>query len=200
MHIVLISGSHRPVSQSQRIATYLAQRLTKQNHTTDIISLGGNPLPLWDEGAWQSESATSKQWQPYADRLKTADGLVLVAPEWAGMVPAGLKNFLLYCSPQIVGHKPTLLVGVSAGINGAYPVAELRSSGYKNAKLLYLPDHLIVRTAEKMLQGETAADSHDQSLRDRIEFSLRNLTAYAEALKPLRDSGVLFDERYAFGM
>ncbi len=47
-------------------------------------------------------SGLQKIWEPYAKRLQAADGFVVVSPEWHGMVPAGLKNFFLYCSPKEV--------------------------------------------------------------------------------------------------
>jgi NAD(P)H-dependent FMN reductase len=202
MHYALISGSHRQNSQSSRVATYLAQRLQAQESgsTTDIINLAGNPLPLWDESAWQAGSALQLQWQPYSDRLKKADGLVVIAPEWAGMVPPGLKNFFLFASPPEVGHKPALIVTVSASRGGSYPVEELRISSYKNNKIAYLPEHLIVQNVDKKFATEQPVDDDDKYLRGRADFALRNLIAYTGALKSVRDSGVLFDKNYPFGM
>lgn len=202
MHVVLISGSHRQVSQSARVAGYLASRLpeVEAGTTTDIIELAGNPLPLWDESGWQPGSPLLQQWQPYAERLRKADGLVMIAPEWHGMVPAGLKNFFIFCTAQDVGHKAALIVTVSSSRGGAYPVDELRISSYKNNRLCYIPEHLIVRDAEKMFVGNTPADKEDAYLRDRADFALRNLMAYSKALTAMRASVDLSDKRYPFGM
>ncbi|NTU76949.1 MAG: NAD(P)H-dependent oxidoreductase, partial [Alphaproteobacteria bacterium] len=143
MRLVLLSGSHRPSSQSARVAKYLESRLPllESGVRADIIDLAGNPLPLWDEGMWQKDSDRQKQWAPYAERLSKADGLAVISPEWSGMVPAGLKNFFLYCSDREIGHKPGLIVTVSATRGGSYPVDELRISSYKNTRLCYIPDH-----------------------------------------------------------
>ena len=202
MHYVLISGSHRQNSQSSRVATYLEQRLKtlEAGSTTDIVNLAGNPLPLWDESAWQAGSELQQMWQPYSDRLKQADGLVVIAPEWAGMVPAGLKNFFLFASGAEVGHKPALITTVSAARGGSYPVDELRVSSYKNNKIAYLPEHLIVQFVEKKFAGEQPVDEDDKYLRGRADFALRNLIAYTGALKSVRESGVVFDKQYPFGM
>ena len=202
MHVVLVSGSHRQNSQSLRITTYLAARLTKlpDSPSTDIIELTGNPLPLWDESMWKAGSPLQKQWEPYAKRLQAADGLVIVSLEWNGMVPAGLKNFFLYATPNEIGHKPGLLVGVSAARGGAYPVSELRSSSYKNTMICYLPQHLIVREAEKMFEGDTPSGPDDDYMRGRADFSLRLLLEYTKAFKPMRESGTVFDKKYANGM
>ena len=51
--------------------------------------------------------------------------MAVVSPEWNGMVPSMLTNFFLLCSNNELAHKPGLLVGVSSGTGGSYPVAEL---------------------------------------------------------------------------
>src|ERR1700735_1991227 len=139
MHIVLICGSHRQNSQTGRVLRYLADRLPKIDAatTTDIIDLVGNPIPLWDDDFWKAGSERQKMFEPYAERLRKADGLVVGSPEWHGMVPAGLKNFFLYCSLKEIGHKPGLITTVSAGRGGAYPMQELRISSYKNSRICY---------------------------------------------------------------
>ncbi len=202
MPIAIISGSHRADSQSRRVANYLAARLKALDKTTtpDIIDLAGNPLPLWDESVWEADSALSQQWQPYAKRLQAADGLVVISPEWAGMAAPGLKNFLLFTSAADVGHKPALIVTVSAARGGAFPVNELRTSGYKNNKLLYIPEHLIVRDVATIFAGPEPSGQDDTYLRERADFALNILLAYSVALGPVRQSGVTAHKKFANGM
>ena len=202
MHIVVINGSHRPNAQSLRIANYLAPQVTKleASATTDIVNLTSNPIPLWDDSAKQSGSELGKLWQPYGERLTKADGYIVISPEWNGMVPAGLKNLFLYTSSKEVGHKPALIVTVSETRGGAYPVEELRISSYKNCRICYIPEHLIVRDAPNMFNGTTSSGKDDEYLRGRADFAIRTLLSYAQALKPMRESGIVFDKKYANGM
>jgi NAD(P)H-dependent FMN reductase len=204
MHFALIEGSSRKTSQSMRIAQYLAGRLPKieSGTSTDIIELTCNPLPLWDETMWQKDgqSELQKQWEPYAKRLQVADGFVVVSPEWHGMVPPGLKNLFLYCTLKEVGHKPGLITTVSASRNGAYPVDELRISSYKNNRLCYIPEQIIVRDAANIFVGDTPSGKDDEFLRDRADFALRILLDYAKALKPVRANPALWDKKYTSGM
>ena len=69
------------------------------------------------------------------------------------MATPGVKNFLLNCTADEVGHKPALIVTVSATRGGSYPVAELRMSGYKNNRLTWLPEHVIVQHVEQNLNA-----------------------------------------------
>ncbi|MFM8497531.1 MAG: NADPH-dependent FMN reductase [Planctomycetia bacterium] len=202
MHIVIIVGSHRKDSQSSRVGAYIEKDLARIDpaSTVDTIDLTGNPLPLWDESVWQGDSQFAALWKPYRDRMRKADGFVIVSPEWAGMVPPGLKNLLLLAGPKEVGHKPALIVAVSAARGGSYPVNELRTSGYKNSRLVYIPEHVLVQDVADMLVGETPASERDAWLRGRIEFADRILLEYAKALAPIRASGLTEHKDFPYGM
>ena len=202
MNIVIISGSHRQNSQSLKVSNWLAAHLKTKSAKSEIIDLSGNPIPFWSEEAWNAESDLAKEMSPYLEKIEKADGLILVSPEWHGMVPSGLKNFLLYVSSQHAAHNPSLLVGVSASRGGTYPIAELRMSGYKNNRMVYIPDHLIVSNCENVM-NDPALDSGekaDQYIKNRADYSLNVLLAYAKALKTMRDEHDLLSSDYPFGM
>ncbi len=98
MRITIISGSHRVDSQSERVGRYVERELRSLGVEPHLELLSGNPLPLWDEGVWGGDAKWKGVWPPIAKQLQASEGFVLIAPEWAGMVPPGLKNFLLLCS------------------------------------------------------------------------------------------------------
>lgn len=202
MQIAIVVGSHREGSQSSRVGAYIAKDLIRIDPTVtvDTIDLAGNPLPLWDESVWQGDSALTALWKPFRDRLRKADGFVLVTPEWAGMVPPGLKNLLLFAGPKEVGHKPALIVAVSASRGGSYPVTELRTSGSKNNRLVYIPEHLLIQDVADVLVGDSPAGDRDAWLRKRIAFADRILLEYARALEPIRASGVTEHADFPYGM
>ena len=102
----------------------------------------------------------------------------------------------------MVGHKPALAVGVSASVGGTYPIAELHSFAVKNAKMVWTPDHVIVRHAADMLKDDVPADKKefDTDIRERIDFSLGQLKAYADGFKTIRASGKVMSDKYPFGM
>lgn len=202
MQIAIISGSHRPQSQSSKVAHFVAGLVEEQHPScrAEVIELAGNIYPLWDEGVWDKTERWRSIWEPTADKLRASDALVVVSPEWSGMVPSGLKNFLLLCSPRELGDKPGMIVGVSSGMGGSYPVAELRMSGYKNNFICWTPHHVIIRYAEKVLNPGPPATPEDAYLRGRLANSLAVLIKYAEGLRLVRESGVIDRQKYAFGM
>lgn len=197
LDIVLVAGSSRPDSQSAKVAHFLRQRLIALGKTraelSQVIDLGTGPLPLWpaeDNGTWAD----------YSKRLKSADAVVVIAPEWNGMAGPAIKNFFIYASKAELAHKPGLLVGVSSGIGGGSPIAELRSSSYKNCRVNYLPEHLIIRQVTKVLNDEQPASEDDGRIRARIDYALDILAQYGEALKPVRANIDLSDPAFTNGM
>jgi NAD(P)H-dependent FMN reductase len=204
MHLVLISGSHRQTARTHKVALFVEAAVKKlfADTTTDIIDLRGNPIPLWDDDFWQKDGQGERQimWKPYAERLKKADALVVCSPEWNGQVPSGLKNFFFYTHAREVGHKPALIVTVSSTRGGSYPIIELRTSGYKNPRILYIPEHVIVQNAETMLNAESSGKDDDY-IRGRIDYALKILKTYSDAMGSARASGNLdFDKNYSNGM
>ena len=50
MKLAIVAGSHRREAESARVARYLEQELKELGISeTYLLSLSGNPLPLWDE-------------------------------------------------------------------------------------------------------------------------------------------------------
>lgn len=198
MKITIVSGSHRRGSQSMKLAFYIASMLGVEGVNSAVINLAGNPLPLWDEEAGSAGGKWHDVWLPIARQLQASDGFVFVVPEWAGMVPSGFKNFLLLCGNRELGHKPALIVSVSASGNGVYPVAELRMASAKNNHLVYIPDHVIVRNVDAVFNAEPV--QAEQAIRARLDYSLRTLRAYAVHLAELRKNFDFDYGKYGYGM
>ncbi len=202
MKITIISGSHRRQAQSLKVAEFIRGQLREKGVEASVLSLSGNPLPLWDEGVWEDDPAWHQRLAPWREQLAASDGFVVISPEWHGQVPAGLKNFFLLFGWAELGHKPALIVAVSSGDGGAYPVAELRMSSYKNNRLCYIPEQVIVRHVEEVLNA-SAQDNDarsDKFYRQRISWALDILRQYAVALKGVRESGVVESDQFCNGM
>jgi NAD(P)H-dependent FMN reductase len=202
MKVGIISGSHRINSQSIKIARWVENRLTSLALTQRVytLELATANIPFWDEGMWNGEEKWKSIWSKHSTELTTCDAFVIIAPEYGGMVPPALKNIFLLCSNQELAHKPALIVGVSAGRSGSYPIVELRMSGYKNTRICYLPDHMIIREAEKMFLAEEPQSPVETDVRARLDYFLRVLKEYAKALSTVRASGVIDTKSFPNGL
>jgi len=205
MKIGIICGSHRSNSQSGKVARYIERELTSQDICEEswLYDLADKPLPFWDEGIWSGDEEWKTILGPIGESLHQCDGFVIVCPEWHGMVPAALKNFfLMWAAGGELAHKPALIVTISSGDGGSYPVAELRMSSYKNNRICFLPEHLIIRNVEFVFnQDETTNNPEAQTyFEDRLRYCLVILKEYAVALKKVRLSGEFSLKKYSSGM
>jgi NAD(P)H-dependent FMN reductase len=215
MNLLIISASQRTQSQSAKVAKYIAgtsSQFSEINH----IELCKQHLPMWDGEESSKENSTS-DWLAINEELQAADALILITPEWGGTASPLLKNLLMMADATDIGHKPVLIVSVVNGISGAYPIAELRMNAFSNNKLVAIPDHLIIRNVEEILntinKGERHEDNQqeyiaitrrDKSIRHRIGYSLHTLLHYSQAMKSLRETlqgDVYHNEHlYPYGM
>jgi NAD(P)H-dependent FMN reductase len=183
----IISSSHRKNSQSIIISNLIQNLYLAKNIHSELIDLSESEIPFWNEDFWDKENNANKDiWKPYSNKLKNADGFVFVVPEWSGMVPSALKNMFLLCGNGELAHKPALIVAISAGSGGAYPVAELRMSSYKNTKVCYIPDHMIIRFVKDFNTDPEFKNPLNGQMMTRLKNSLDILNIYTEAFKNIR--------------
>lgn len=204
MKISIISGSHRNPSQSEKVGRYIETLL--KNKFTDVepflYSLADNPLPLWDQSIWESDEKWMKRLTPLKEQFSDSDAFVIISPEWHGQVPAGLKNFFLMFNRFEFGHKPAFIISVSSGSGGTYPFAELRMSSYKNNRLCYIPEHLIIRDVENIFNDDAEDNDEisDSYYKERLKWCLKILQGYGKALKHMRNETAVHNDKFSNGM
>ncbi len=197
MFISIIVGSSRVDSQSAKVGHYVSQLVSMKHVLHSVKDLFPK---LWDNEAFESvkEQALSTN-TALCEELNEADGFIFVVPEWNGMVPPAMKNLFVICAHEFA-HKPALLVTVSAGMGGAYPIAELRMSSYKNSRICYIPDHVIIRNVESVLNTPESVNADDQRIRDRLAYSVKVLEEYTKAFQSIRKNGVIDLKAHPNGM
>lgn len=203
MKTAIVSASHRKNSKSRLAADWVANHLQKFDCQSEMFDLAQIDMPFWSEDFWRIDSEHTQFWSPYSARLQECDAIVLIAPEWAGMMPPKLTNFLLLCSRQEIAYKPALLIGVSAGQSGTYPIAQLRLSAAKNNQMIFLPDHLIIRQADGFLAPKAGTEAGsvqdpDSPLNRRLNYNLEILRELAVSCRELRKT--IDVKRYPYGL
>ena len=199
MKISIISASHRTDSQSQKISGLLHNNLLNIKADLDIydLDLAEKKLPLWSPEKKNGKGVWGETWNLISHNLNTSDGFILVVPEYGGMASPAAKNIFLLCGQGEFSHKPGLIVAISSGNGGAYPVAELRSSSYKNTHLMWIPENIIIRNVQEFNPG-AHGDNIPEWLDNRIDYVLKLLLAYASNMKPLRE--IINREDFGNGM
>jgi NAD(P)H-dependent FMN reductase len=120
-HIAIISSSIRTGRKSHRVALYFKNYLEANNlATVDILDLKEYNFPLFDERL-QYQKSPATETLDFAAKIKSAEGVLIVTPEYNGGYPACLKNAidLLY---EEWHRKPVAIATVSDGIFGGSQV------------------------------------------------------------------------------
>ena len=120
-HIAIISASVRTGRRSHRVALYFQSYLVNQNlATVEILDLQTYQFPVFTERLKYLQNP-SPDILDFADRIKKADGVLIVTPEYNGGYPASIKNVvdLLYDEWR---RKPIAISTVSDGSFGGTQV------------------------------------------------------------------------------
>ncbi len=196
MNITVISASNRANSQSSKVASRIEQKLGNLGKEANVLDLHETKLPLFDD------SGPPENWDEVQQLINQADGYVFVVPEWNGMVPPALINLLSYVEKKSMAHKPVLLVSLSSGLNGAYPLAQLRSFGQKNRHYVLMPDAVILKNVKSLLNNPEPDEnmSGDSAVHERLNYELAILVRYAAALNGVRKDSFVDPSKYPNGV
>lgn len=130
-HIAIISASVRTGRVSHRVALYFSNFLKEKNlATSEILDLNAYHFPLFEERL-KYQPNPSPEVIDFATRIKKADGVIIVTPEYNGGYPAALKNVidLLYDEWH---RKPIAISTVSDGsFGGTQVITSLQFSLWK---------------------------------------------------------------------
>ena len=184
MNISIISASHRKNSQSNRIALILEKLLQEKFKKIKIFNfdLFKLNLPMWSEE--EIEENRKLFFNEFSSKLLKSDGFIFVIPEYGGMATPISKNFFLHCNKGELSHKPALVISISSGNGGSYPISELRSSSYKNRHILWIPENIIIRNVEHFDPGNHG-NLIPEWLDKRIDYVLNLLIEYSKCLRPV---------------
>lgn len=121
MNVKIISASVRDGRNSHRVALYFKKYLLENNlATVEILDLKEYAFPVFEERLQYMENPPANVVE-FAEKIKAADGVIIVTPEYNGGYPASLKNVtdLLYVQWK---KKPIAIATVSDGSFGGTQV------------------------------------------------------------------------------
>lgn len=116
MKIAILLGSVRTGRQTHKIAYYVEQQLAARNHEVLMLDLGLHPIPLMDERYNRTEQPVPEIID-MGEKLKAADAILMVSPEYHGSFTGVLKNALDYYWAEFK-HKPMGVIATGSGRMG----------------------------------------------------------------------------------
>jgi NAD(P)H-dependent FMN reductase len=133
--LTLISGTNRPGSNTRKVAVEVEEIYRGLGVPLAVLDLAKLPPEIF---AASSYTEKPKAFEPFAQGVLNATGLIVVTPEYNGGMPGVLKYFIdMLKFPESFDRRPVCFVGLAAGQWGALrPVEQLQSIfGYRNAFL-----------------------------------------------------------------
>lgn len=129
--IVILSASVRTGRKSHRVALFF-KNFIEENRLAqaEIADLNEYNFPVFEERLQYMKSPSAKVLE-FAGKIKSADGIIIVTPEYNGGYPASLKNVIDLLTNDW-HHKPVAICTVSDGsFGGTQVITSLQFSLWK---------------------------------------------------------------------
>lgn len=119
--IAIISSSVRRGRNSHRVALFFKRYLEENKlAVAEILDLKEYNFPLFDERLRHQQDPAPEVLQ-FAEKIRSADGVIIVTPEYNGGYPASLKNVIDLLTDDW-RRKPVAISTVSDGMFGGTQV------------------------------------------------------------------------------
>lgn len=121
MKIAIISASVRTDRNSHRVALFFKNYIETNNiATVEVLDLQKYKFPIFEERL-KFQKNPSIMTIEFANKIRTADGIIIITPEYNGGYPASLKNVIDLLNDEWK-RKPIAISTVSAGGFGGMQV------------------------------------------------------------------------------
>ncbi len=180
--ITMIIGTNRPGSNTAKIAVHIREIYASLKVPLHILDLAQLPPEIFSPSSYAEKP---KSFQPFAEAVLKASGLVMVTPEYNGSIPGVLKYFIdMLKFPESFERRPVCFVGVAAGVWGALrPVEQLQSIfGYRNACIY--PERVFLPQINSLLDAKGRLTNPE--LLDRLKAQAEGFVVFVERLRQIK--------------
>ena len=183
-HVAISSSGIRTGRRSHKVALYFQRYITdNQLATVELIDLKEANLPLSEERlSFLSDPAP--EITSFAEKIKKADAVLVVSPEYNHSIPAGLKNAidLLY---EEWYRKPVALATVSSGMFGGVNALTLLQVIFIRVKAIPTAEVFPVPKVKDAFDAE-GNPSDKESTDKRAARFVNDLLWFAEAVAKMK--------------
>jgi NAD(P)H-dependent FMN reductase len=180
-HICIISSSIRRERFSHRAALYLSDILKDQyGAEAEILDLLRYNFPLFEERLKYLDSPSPDTLE-FAEKVRKADGLILVVPEYNGGYPASIKNVIDLLTDEW-RRKPVAFAVVSNGhFAGSQVIFALQFTLWKIMALTVSPAMRIPDIETSIDENGVAADK--AMMDKKASATIKELLWHIEAVR-----------------
>jgi len=178
-HIAIISASVRTERVSHRVALFFKNYLDEhQLAGSEILDLNEYKFPVFEERL-SHQTYPLPEALDFAEKIKNADGVLIVTPEYNGGYPASLKNVvdLLYDEWR---RKPIAISTVSNGVFGGSQVITSLVFTYFKIRAWVVPAMCPMPKAQDLFD-EAGIPADKQAIEKRVAPFIEELLWCIEA-------------------
>ncbi len=177
MFIPVMLGTARMGRESEKVANYMVTEVNTLGVRTEIIDVRDYRIEATDK------TEESVQAMKLSQKMKLADALVIVSPEYNHGYPGELKMMLDMLRPEYA-KKPVGFCGVSSGALGGARVVEQLRQVVAELCMVSIRETLYFPVVQKLFDAN--GKIIDELYKDRVKAFLDELFWYATALKAAR--------------
>jgi NAD(P)H-dependent FMN reductase len=186
-HIVILSASVRKGRNSHRVALFLKRFIGERNlATVEIVDLNEYQFPLFHERLMYQENPIPTLLE-YSKKIKEADGVLIVTPEYNGGYPASLKNAIDVLYPEWQ-KKPVAISTCSDGdFGGTQVITSIQFTLWKMHVMTVpamFPNPNVDKTYDEQGNPSDKAGTEKRAL-----YFLKELLWYIEAKRRMEEKG-----------
>lgn len=181
LYIPVILGTARIGRQSEKAAKFILEEVIGAGLKTEILDVRDYRIEATDN------TGQSPQAKKFSGKIKKADGLIIVSPEYNHGYPGELKMMLDMIYNEY-GKKPVGICGVSSGpLAGARMVEKVRQVVIE-LKMAPIREAIYFPNVKDIFDEKGKIKIKDEAVyKERVKKFLDELVFYAETLKPARE-------------
>jgi len=174
MFIPIILGTARAGRQSEKVARFMLEQAKEAGLDSEILDVRDYRVQATDNSV-QIPAA-----EKLREKIRNADGLIIVSPEYNHGYPGELKMMLdlLY---EEYARKPVGICGVSSGPFGGTRMVEQMKPVCVEFHMVPIREAVYFSSVMDLFDGE--GKIKDEAYRQRAQVFLGELARYARALK-----------------
>jgi NAD(P)H-dependent FMN reductase len=185
----LLLGSVRAGRRSEHVAKDILSKLESDpRFEPELLDLANYRFSVLEERP-SDMAEPPEAVELFSQRLREADALLIVSPEYKGGIPGALKNAIDLLEPEILRRKPVGICTVSSGgFGGLQCLLQLRLTVLALGGVP-IPESIAVSRVQERFAEHGGLRNGSKAL--EIERFLGELYFYARALKQARRSAPL---------
>lgn len=179
MYIPIILGTAREGRRSENVAKFMLAEIMKTEVKSEIIDVRDFRIEA------TNNTGEIPQAKALAEKIKKADGLIIVSPEYNHGYPGELKMMLDMLYAEYF-TKPVGICGVSIGILGGARMVEQLRQVCVEFHMVPIREALYFATVQDLF--DEGGKIKDASYSQRTEVFFKELFNYAKILKESRQT------------